>query len=182
MNASQRVAKMIWLSTISIMAIGLVTLYSASYNNLRVEHSVFYDQLLFALAGLVLIFFISRGQNLICAPGGRVEQYPLARFHVLQLDKSHLRPFFLEGVQHLNGDKIMLFGRDGERGIQPGRLEIRDQKNRGAAAHDEIQEIKRRPNGRFPAGRLIKKEITDDPKDMPGSLSRRDVELNAVCK
>ena len=35
----------IWISTLLIMMVGLVTLYSASYENLRVSGQVFYDQL-----------------------------------------------------------------------------------------------------------------------------------------
>ncbi len=42
------------------MAFGLLCLYSASFNNLRVSNQVFYDQLIFAGFSLSLMFFLSR--------------------------------------------------------------------------------------------------------------------------
>ncbi len=50
----------IWVSTILIMAAGLVALYSASYQNVRVSNEVFYAQLFFAVAGIVVMFLLSR--------------------------------------------------------------------------------------------------------------------------
>jgi len=52
---------MIWLSTFLIVGMGLVCLYSASYQNVRVSNKVFYDQLIFAIIGFVLILYLSRG-------------------------------------------------------------------------------------------------------------------------
>jgi len=50
----------IWLHTIFIMAFGLVALYSASFNNVRVSQQVFYDQMFFSVLALVMMFFVSR--------------------------------------------------------------------------------------------------------------------------
>ena len=50
----------IWLCTFFIVGMGLVTLYSASYQNLRVEHEVFYDQLACAVVGFFLMLIMSR--------------------------------------------------------------------------------------------------------------------------
>ena len=52
--------KKLWLYTICIMTIGLIALYSASFENVRVSHQVFYDQLGCAVLGLVLMYVISR--------------------------------------------------------------------------------------------------------------------------
>ncbi|MBI5024509.1 MAG: rod shape-determining protein RodA [Candidatus Omnitrophica bacterium] len=52
--------KKIWLYTISIMIIGLIALYSASFENVRVSRQVFYDQLGCAVLGLILMYVISR--------------------------------------------------------------------------------------------------------------------------
>lgn len=57
---SRSVDKIIWIATICILGIGLVTLYSASYQNTRVAHEVFYDQLVCAAIGLVLMGILSR--------------------------------------------------------------------------------------------------------------------------
>ncbi|MBI3602033.1 MAG: rod shape-determining protein RodA [Candidatus Omnitrophica bacterium] len=51
---------MIWIHTVLIMAIGLAALYSASFNNERVEQTVFYDQLWCAILGLLAMGFLSR--------------------------------------------------------------------------------------------------------------------------
>ncbi len=50
----------IWLVTITIVGVGLLTLFSASSENVRVSQKVFYDQLTGAGLGLLLMFFISR--------------------------------------------------------------------------------------------------------------------------
>jgi len=50
----------IWIFTALIVASGLVVLYSASYQNARVSHQVFYDQLWMAATGFVVMFILSR--------------------------------------------------------------------------------------------------------------------------
>ena len=60
MTPIQNIHQRIWISTLLIMATGLVMLYSASWGNVRVSHGVFYDQLWCAAVGLVLMFVISR--------------------------------------------------------------------------------------------------------------------------
>ncbi len=50
----------ILLFTIIIIAIGLVCLYSASYQNVRVSHKVFYDQLVLSIAGVFLLIYLSQ--------------------------------------------------------------------------------------------------------------------------
>ena len=52
--------KKIWIYTICIMIIGLIALYSASFENVRVSRQVFFDQLGCAVLGLVLMYVISR--------------------------------------------------------------------------------------------------------------------------
>ncbi len=42
------------------MSMGLVCLYSASYQNVRVTQQVFYDQLLWALFGLIVMYYVSK--------------------------------------------------------------------------------------------------------------------------
>lgn len=56
----KNLAQTIWIFTILIIGFGLVTLYSASYENVRVSHQVFYDQFWGAVAGLILMFILSR--------------------------------------------------------------------------------------------------------------------------
>ncbi|HSV43902.1 MAG TPA: FtsW/RodA/SpoVE family cell cycle protein, partial [Candidatus Bathyarchaeia archaeon] len=50
----------IWVCTCLIMIAGLVALYSAAYHNIRIDESVFFDQLFFAAVGIVIIFVLSR--------------------------------------------------------------------------------------------------------------------------
>lgn len=52
--------KTIWLMTVLIIAAGLVALYSATFENVRVPRSIFYDQLLFVFIGLFLMGCLSR--------------------------------------------------------------------------------------------------------------------------
>lgn len=59
MITHRNIQKIIWIHTILIMGIGLVALYSASYNNSRVGQDVFYDQFLCALFGLGVMAFLS---------------------------------------------------------------------------------------------------------------------------
>ena len=53
-------ARTIWIFTLVIIAVGLVTLYSATSDNVRVTRQVFYDQLYCAVLGVFLIHFLSR--------------------------------------------------------------------------------------------------------------------------
>jgi rod shape determining protein RodA len=53
-------ARTIWICSLLIMSVGLVTLYSASFENLRVSGQVFYDQLGCAALAIVIMFFLSR--------------------------------------------------------------------------------------------------------------------------
>jgi rod shape determining protein RodA len=60
MISYKNLGKTIWICTILIMTVGLVTLYSASYNNLRASREIFYDQLWCALAALSVMYLLSR--------------------------------------------------------------------------------------------------------------------------
>jgi len=51
---------LIWLATALIVVMGLVCLFSASFQNVRVSNKVFFDQLIFAIIGFILIFYLSR--------------------------------------------------------------------------------------------------------------------------
>jgi rod shape determining protein RodA len=53
-------ARTIWVATLLIMSVGLVTLYSASYENFRVTGQVFYDQLGCACLALLIMFILGR--------------------------------------------------------------------------------------------------------------------------
>jgi rod shape determining protein RodA len=53
-------ARTIWIFTLVIITVGLVTLYSATSDNVRVTRQVFYDQLFCAVLGVFLIYFLSR--------------------------------------------------------------------------------------------------------------------------
>ncbi len=50
----------IWICTVLIMGMGLVSLYSATYGNVRVTQEVFYDQFFCAVVGLGVILILSR--------------------------------------------------------------------------------------------------------------------------
>ncbi len=50
----------IWTYTTMIMCVGLITLYSASFQNVRVGQDVFYDQLLCILIGLGVMYLFER--------------------------------------------------------------------------------------------------------------------------
>lgn len=52
--------RIIWITTILIMAFGLMALYSASFENVRVSQRVFFDQMLCAGLGLLLMWGLSR--------------------------------------------------------------------------------------------------------------------------
>jgi len=51
---------LIWVFTLLIMGAGLIALYSASYHNVRVSNEVFYDQQMFAVIGILIIYLLSR--------------------------------------------------------------------------------------------------------------------------
>ncbi len=53
-------ARIIWISTLIIMSVGLVTLYSASFDNVRVSRQVFFDQLVCGALALTVMFVLSR--------------------------------------------------------------------------------------------------------------------------
>ncbi len=59
MTLSQRLERNVWASTVGIMTMGLIALYSATYGNVRVSHAIFYDQLFFAFLGLATMFVLS---------------------------------------------------------------------------------------------------------------------------
>ncbi|MEI7998281.1 MAG: rod shape-determining protein RodA [Candidatus Omnitrophota bacterium] len=59
MIAQRDIPKIIWIHTLFIMAIGLLALYSASFNNARVGQEVFYDQLVCDICGLLAMVVLS---------------------------------------------------------------------------------------------------------------------------
>ena len=61
MIVASNIPKVIWIHTILIMTMGLLALYSASYNNDVVSVSVFYDQLFCAGVGILLMLFLAHG-------------------------------------------------------------------------------------------------------------------------
>ncbi len=56
----RHLAFFIWITTILIIGMGLLAVYSASYHNPRVSDTVFTSQLVFAIVGLVLIQLLSQ--------------------------------------------------------------------------------------------------------------------------
>jgi len=52
--------KKIWIYTVMIVFMGLVALYSASHGNVRVPQKIFYDQLICALAGFAIMYFLGK--------------------------------------------------------------------------------------------------------------------------
>ena len=50
----------IWIYTFGIISFGLIALYSASFDNVRVSQKVFYDQLLCAGVGVVIMYALSK--------------------------------------------------------------------------------------------------------------------------
>lgn len=61
MISARQMPGIIWGHTLLIITLGLLSLYSASLNNNVVGMSVFYDQLVCALLGIVLMILLSRG-------------------------------------------------------------------------------------------------------------------------
>src|ERR1700733_10432464 len=61
MISAANIPKVIWIHTLLIIAIGLLALYSASFNNNVVDVSVFYDQLVCALLGILLMLLLAHG-------------------------------------------------------------------------------------------------------------------------
>jgi len=61
MITAQELPRVIWIHTFLIIAIGLLALYSASYNNNVVGVSVFYDQLYCAGFGVLLMILLAQG-------------------------------------------------------------------------------------------------------------------------
>ena len=61
MILARHIPRVIWIHTLLIIAIGLLSLYSASFNNDVVGVSVFYDQLFCALLGILLMILLSQG-------------------------------------------------------------------------------------------------------------------------
>ena len=56
----RKINRLIWISTSLIILMGLLALYSASYQNIRVSVGVFYDQMICAAVGLILMFYLAR--------------------------------------------------------------------------------------------------------------------------
>ena len=56
----KNINKAIWIFSGCIMTAGLIALYSASYNNTRVDRGVFFDQLWCAFFALALMYLLSR--------------------------------------------------------------------------------------------------------------------------
>ena len=54
------ITRRIWIFTILIMICGLIALYSASFNNVRVTNDVFYDQFFCTGLGLSVMYLLSR--------------------------------------------------------------------------------------------------------------------------
>ncbi len=50
----------IWIYTTLIIGMGLLALYSASFENVRVPHKIFFDQLICALGGMVIMYLFGR--------------------------------------------------------------------------------------------------------------------------
>jgi rod shape determining protein RodA len=60
MVSYKNLGKTIWIFALSIMGIGLATLYSASYNNIRASREIFFDQMWCALIAIVVMYLLSR--------------------------------------------------------------------------------------------------------------------------
>ena len=56
----QELYKKIWIFTMVIMAIGLMAIYSASFQNPRVSLMIFYNQLAMVFISLTVMFFLAR--------------------------------------------------------------------------------------------------------------------------
>ena len=56
----KNLGKTIWIFAILIMGIGLITLYSASYNNVRASRDIFFDQMWCAVLALTVMYCLSR--------------------------------------------------------------------------------------------------------------------------
>jgi len=56
----RNIANIIWIHFLIIIFVGLVALYSASYQNIRVPQKIFYDQLLFAVFGIIIMYLLGR--------------------------------------------------------------------------------------------------------------------------
>jgi len=52
--------KKIWFCTVMIISIGLITLFSATHDNVRVTQEIFYDQVYCALAGIVIMYLFGK--------------------------------------------------------------------------------------------------------------------------
>ena len=52
--------KRIWIHTLCIVGMGLMALYSASFQNIRVTQEVFYDQMVCGLLGLGFMYYLKR--------------------------------------------------------------------------------------------------------------------------
>ena len=61
MISARHIPRVIWIHTIIIIVIGLLSLYSASFNNNVVDVSVFYDQFFCALVGILLMIVLAQG-------------------------------------------------------------------------------------------------------------------------
>jgi rod shape determining protein RodA len=60
MISARHIPRVIWIHTILIITIGLLALYSASFNNNVVDVSVFYDQFFCALLGILLMIVLAQ--------------------------------------------------------------------------------------------------------------------------
>lgn len=60
MDNNKKIARAIWICTALIIFVGLLALYSACFNNVRVPQTIFYDQLIFAGIGFVLMYVVSK--------------------------------------------------------------------------------------------------------------------------
>jgi len=60
MISYKNLGKTIWIFTLLLMGTGLITLYSASYNNVRASREIFYDQMWCALIAIIIMYVLSR--------------------------------------------------------------------------------------------------------------------------
>ena len=131
MIAQRDIPKIIWIHVMFIMAIGLVALYSASFNNTRVVQDVFFDQLYCVAFGLGVMLFLShlnyrkyfdfesitRSRTLRREPTGWEEIHRIACELLEQKTEAGTKPVRLlglgiSGLEHA------------EEQIQPGQKEL----------------------------------------------------------
>src|SRR5579884_4044420 len=113
-------------------------------------------------------------------PAAGVQQQPIARLRILQLQQANRRQFLLAGIGDAQGDEIVPSTGALERLLESLIEKITQQENDGAAMQHAVEVIEPLPQRRATVFRLVEEYITDETQDVACALARRHEALDAI--